>query len=387
MCSDTLLALSGERFRVVYRIVGEEAEARARATEICCDQTVEFPLDLVPRRDILDGIVGRIESLAPVDGQHWEAIISYPVEISGLDLMEFLNVVFGTISIKWGIRVERFDLPPVLLRAFRGPRFGREGLRALLGAPQRPLIATALKPLGLSPAELAEQAYHFALGGVDLIKDDHILADHSFCPYRERVERCAEAVHRANRETGGHSLYAPTVPGPVERMAERAAFAKDAGAGALLVCPGLTGLDMMRRLADDDRIGLPIVSNPACQGTYATGGEVGLSWRALFGEVARLAGADASIFGHFGSQFTGTERDCLEAVAGCEAPMSHIRPIFPMPAGGVTLERLLEFIGFYGCDVMFLVSTGLHRPGPDLTANARAFREVLERAAVPSFAD
>jgi ribulose-bisphosphate carboxylase large chain len=293
--------------------------------------------------------------------------------------MEFLNVVFGTISIKWGIRVERFDLPPVLLRAFRGPRFGREGLRALLGAPQRPLIATALKPLGLSPAELAEQAYRFALGGVDLIKDDHILADHSFCPYRERVERCAEAVHRANRDTGDHSLYAPTVPGPIERMVERAAIAKDAGAGALLVCPGLAGLDMMRCLADDDGIGLPIVSNPACQGTYAMGGEVGLSWRALFGEVTRLAGADASIFGHAGSQFAGAERDCRDAVMGCETPMNHIRPIFPMPAGGITLERMPHLIGFYGCDVMFLVSAGLHRPGPDLAANARAFRQAVER--------
>jgi len=387
MCPDTMLALSGERFHVAYRIAGDETEARARAAEICVDQTIEFPLDLVPRSDILDGIVGRIESLAPVDGQHWEATISYPVEISGLDLMGFLNVVFGTISMKWGIRVERFDLPPALLRAFRGPRFGRGGLRALLGAPDRPLVATALKPLGLAPADLAAQAYRFALGGVDIIKDDHILANHSFCPYRERVERCGEAVRRANRETGYSSLYAPTVPGPVDRMFERAMIAKEAGAGALLVCPGLAGLDMMRCLADDDRLGLPVISNPACQATYATGGEIGLSWRALFGQVARLAGADASIFGHHGSQFAGSERDCREAAAGCESPMGHIRPIFPMPAGGITVGRLPEFIRFYGCDVVFLVSTGLYRPGPDLTANARAFRRAVERPPLTRYAD
>jgi len=47
--------------------------------------------------------------------------------------------------------------------------------------------------------------------GVDLIKDDHSLADQTSAPFAERVERCQEAVVRANGETGGNALYFPNV--------------------------------------------------------------------------------------------------------------------------------------------------------------------------------
>ena len=105
-----------------------------------------------------------------------------------------------------------------MLRSFRGPRFGRDGLRERLGVPTRPLLCTALKPLGLSPEGLAELAYRFALGGIDIIKDDHGLADQNFARFRDRVQRCAEAVARANRETGGRSIYVPNVTAPFDEI-------------------------------------------------------------------------------------------------------------------------------------------------------------------------
>ena len=105
-----------------------------------------------------------------------------------------------------GIRVLRLDLPPSLLQQFKGPRFGREGLRALLGVADRPLLGTALKPMGLPAADLADLAYQLALGGVDIIKEDHGLTDQPFAPFAERVPRCAEAVARANRQTGYRCL-------------------------------------------------------------------------------------------------------------------------------------------------------------------------------------
>jgi hypothetical protein len=38
-------------------------------------------------------------------------------------------------------------------------------------------VMTALKPMGSTTAELAKMAYDFAKGGIDIIKDDHGLAD------------------------------------------------------------------------------------------------------------------------------------------------------------------------------------------------------------------
>ena len=99
--------LSGERFRVVYHLGGSEAAARAQAEDLCVEQTIEFPADLVKGGDIRDHILGRIESLLPLEGERWEAVISFAIEITGFELTQLLNVVFGNFSLKPGVRVER----------------------------------------------------------------------------------------------------------------------------------------------------------------------------------------------------------------------------------------------------------------------------------------
>ena len=60
------------------------------------------------------------------------------------------------------------------------------GWRDILDVHERAILCTAIKPMGLSPEELAEMTYKFALGGIDIIKDDHGLSNQSFSPYEER---------------------------------------------------------------------------------------------------------------------------------------------------------------------------------------------------------
>ena len=116
------LALSGERFRIDYRLGGPEEDARARARDICLEQTVEFPDDLVPDGPIREHVVGRVEQFEPRGDGACRAVISFPVEAAGDDLGQLLNVVLGNISLKPGIRAENLELPPSLLARFRGPR-------------------------------------------------------------------------------------------------------------------------------------------------------------------------------------------------------------------------------------------------------------------------
>jgi len=60
--------LSGERFRVVYRIQGDdENRVRRVARGIALEQTVELPDELVPTGVIADQIVGQIEEVVPAD--------------------------------------------------------------------------------------------------------------------------------------------------------------------------------------------------------------------------------------------------------------------------------------------------------------------------------
>jgi ribulose-bisphosphate carboxylase large chain len=161
-------------------------------------------------------------------------------------------------------------------------------------------------------------------------------------------------------------------------VTERALFAKQNGAGALLICPGITGLDAMRAVADDDFIGLPLLSHPALQGSYLADRTSGISHFCLFGQLNRLAGADAAIFPNAGGRFFFTADDCRALSAGCETEMENIAPIFPAPAGGMSLERVPEMRAMYGREIMFLIGGGLRSHSPDLVANCRYFRELAE---------
>jgi len=129
------------------------------------------------------------------------------------------------------------------------PRFVGAGLRDLVGVYDRPQMARA-QAVGLSHQNCAD-GLQFRARRLDLIKDDYGLADQSFTPFKERVERCAEAVARANAETGLNCRYFASVTTRVDRVIEYAHFARSVGAGGVLICPGLTGFDLMRVLADD----------------------------------------------------------------------------------------------------------------------------------------
>ncbi len=375
MKTDQSFPLSGERFTAVYHLVCQPHEAQAYARDICVEQTIEFPEALITDQMIRRHIIGQVMSLTMIDTARFKAVISYPVEAAGRELTQLLNVLFGNISIKPGIRLVDVELPESLANQYRGPRFGQAGLRELLGVHDRPLLFTAIKPMGLSPRALADLAYRLALGGIHLIKDDHGLTDQRFCPFDERVRRCAEAVDRASRETGNRCLYLPNVTAPAGEMMRRARFARDAGAGGLLCCPGLTGFDAMRLLADDDELALPILSHPAFQGTFCVHSDSGLAHGVLFGLFNRLAGADGTIFPSWGGRFAFTQDECSDLVQGATRPMHRLRPIFPVPGGGMRLERIAELREFYGQDCILLIGGDLHVQGTDLVESCRWFVE------------
>lgn len=374
----TVPGMSGERFRITYHLTGaDEGEARKKAQGICIEQTVEFPAELVPEGDIRDHIFGQIESLKALDSGKFEVVISYADEISGFDLVQLLNVIFGNSSIQPGVRVDRIDLSEGVLKALKGPRFGKAGWRDLLGVPDRPIMATALKPMGLNAQELADMVYKFALGGLDIIKDDHGLMDQHFSPFKERVDRCVEAVDKANRETGLKCQYMPNVTAPAEQVLERARYAKNAGAGSLLICPGLIGFDTMRQIADDDETSLPIMSHPSFYGSMVTSPDNGMSHYALYGQLQRMAGADASVYPNFGGRFSFSKDECRSIVAGCEVEMGDLKPIFAAPGGGMTMERVPEMYEVYGKEVIYLVGGGLHRHSDDLVENTKYFMGLI----------
>jgi ribulose-bisphosphate carboxylase large chain len=372
----------GERFTVIYRIAGTEPAALTTAKELCLEQTVEMPEELLTAlldKPVADWVRGWLDHFGPVAPNVLEAHISYPIETTAFELAQLLCVVFGNFSMKAGVRVERLLLPDSLLGHFRGPRFGRDGLRQWVRVPVRPLLLGSAKPMGLSAKQLADIVYRMALGGIDLIKDDHGLGDLPFSPFRERVERCAEAVTRANRQTGFNCAYVANVTGPADKIRERAVFAAEAGARGLLLSPGLTGFDVVRQLADDDEVALPIVIHPAFLGSLYVTPSSGLSPVVIFGQLARLAGTDASIFVHYSGRFNIPREDCTAIATTSAAPMGRLKPMFPAPGSSIGPEELIESRQIYGDEVVYVMGRGLYQRGADLVENARAVRKMLEK--------
>lgn len=369
--------LSGSRFSVTYLLRGDEAAALERAKALCVEQTVEFPAEHIDCHTIREQLIGKIESMTFIGGKMARTVISYADETAGAELPQLLNVIYGNSSIQPGVTLERIKLSAAQKAYFPGPRFGVSGLRKRLGVYDRPLACTALKPMGLPAESLADEAYQCALGGIDLIKDDHGLMDQDFARFRKRVELVTAAVSKANSETGGHTIYVPNLSGGFQDMLSRICLAEDCGAGGLMFAPGLVGFDLLHYAARHGS--LPVICHPAFLGGSLDRGRGGIDCACLLGQLPRIAGADLTIFPNYGGRFSLTKEQCKGIRDAASEKMRSLRPIFPCAAGGMTVSKIKEMQTFYGNDAALLIGGGLFTAPGTLTENCKKFINELEK--------
>lgn len=362
---------------VVHYSVPSEG-ARGIADAIRVEQSIEFPFELAPKW-IQDEVVGQIQSIEAAGNGRSNVTISYNVHNTGFEFPQLLNVLWGNVSILPNIRILAIEYPQSLLSTFKGPRYGLHGLRKMFDAPTRPLASTALKPMGSSPQDYAKAAYTIAKAGFDTIKDDHSLANQKWALWEERVEAVAAAVAKANSETGLNCLYAPSLNLPANEMLDAAKRAKELGATSLLILPGISGFDIMRVIAESDDIALPIMAHPSFLGSLVTSPDQGLDHGIVFGEWARISGADITIFPNFGGRFSFTQDQCLSIRDAAHKEFGNLKPIWISPAGGMTPARIGEMISFYGKDTASLIGGALHRG--DLATNAAEMVRLLKELA------
>jgi len=369
------------RFSVTYRIFAPDlAGAKARAEAIALEQTVEIPRDVVPAGFVEDEILGRIEEIGTEGEGRFRATVSYSPESAGFEFAQFLNVVFGNSSIQQGLRVVGLDLGAEMARRHPGARFGIAGIRALCGREAGGMIAPVLKPQGLSADDLARIGYFCALGGADIVKEDHGLMDQPMAPFRERIEKTAAAVARANAETGGRALYFPTLAGQAEQIEDNIRFAKEAGADGLLVMPGLLGFGVVSRIARDAGLNMPVMTHPSFLGPYVLSPEAGLDHGVLFGTLQRVAGADVSVFPNVGGRFGFSTGECIQIADACRDAGGPGRAILPSPGGGMSVERAADMAAMYGDDVVYLLGGSLLRHGDRIGEGIAAMRAALDAA-------
>jgi ribulose-bisphosphate carboxylase large chain len=360
-------------FTITYVI---DSDAHLELIEsIRVEQTIEFPYRLAPSW-IQEEIVGKVISIESQSSDKVKVKITYHEGIAGGELTQFLNLLFGNVSLFPRVLIQEIELPSSFTNTFKGPRFGISGMRKLLGITKRPFLMTALKPMGLNAGQLAEMAATLARGGIDIIKDDHSLANQPWATWRERVEIVSKAVNEANQKYGRNALYAPSLNRPTEQFFESARYAKQKGCGALLVLPGICGYDAMRAIADDDSIALPVLSHPALLGTFVMNTHHGFSPGITFGTLVRLAGGDMTIFPSNGGRFSFTLEQCNSVLKAAQEPLGNLATSSATLAGGMTIERVPDLVRDFGSDITILIGGALQDGNP--LENALRLREAVE---------
>ncbi len=101
----------------------------------------------------------------------------------------------------------------------------------------------------------------------------------------------------------------------------------------------------------------------------------------VFGQLPRLAGADASLYPIYHAGFPITRDDCRAIAKACGESWGHLKPIFPTAAGRMGFERVLEMCEFYGQDLLFILGSSIQQHRAGLVKACRLFMDEVARSA------
>jgi ribulose-bisphosphate carboxylase large chain len=356
------------RLIATYHVRCNAGAAEERARAIAVEQSVEMPVAVIDDDYVRSEIIGRVESVRDLRDGRFEARIGLAMETVGADAGQLINMLFGNSSLHEDVTLHDIEIPDDLAGVFGGPRHGMDGLRRRVGAGHRALTCSALKPQGLSAEKLAELAQKFAQGGIDYIKDDHGLADQPYSPFAARVSAISRALETVE---GNRSRYVPSLSGDLDGMRRQIEFAASTGIDTVLVAPMIIGLSNFHRLVRDHPA-IAVLAHPALAGLRA-------SPIALLGKLFRLLGADAVIFPNHGGRFGYSPDTCRELAQALREQRQGLRSSVPVPAGGMSRERVREMLDFYGADSMLLIGGALLETRERLVEATSAFVAEVQR--------
>jgi 2,3-diketo-5-methylthiopentyl-1-phosphate enolase len=262
---------------------------------------------------------------------------------------------------------------------FNGPKFGVEGIRRLVGATDRPLLITMLKPaIGLTPKESADVFYQAAIGGSDGVKDDELIVSHPWSHFLDRVREHERAAQAAFDATGHRTLYFVNITDRPDRLVQNAYRAVEAGASALMVDYLTVGISAISMLAEDPAIAVPLLGHLAFAGAISASPRNGVSSHLVLGKLPRLAGADTVVYpSPYGTlQFSRSEH--LRLAQTMTDPFYDIRRMLPAPGGGLHAGMVPRLFSDLGADFAVGAGGAVHGHPMGAAAGARAIRQAID---------
>ena len=302
--------------------------------------------------------------------------IAYPLELFDRNITDGRAMIVSFLTLCIGnnqgmgdveyAKMHDFFVPPAYLQLFDGPLRNIADLWRVLGRPLEDggmIVGTIIKPkLGLRPELFANACYQFWLGG-DFVKNDEPQGNQVFAPYRETMRLVADAMDRAQDETGEAKLFSAniTADDPLEMIARGEAvleaFAGNEDHVAFLVdgyVAGPAAVTTSRRRFPNQflhyhRAGHGAVTSPQSKRGYTA---------FVLAKMARLQGASGIHTGTMGfGKMEGDQGDRAIAYMierdAADGPFYHqewlgMKATSPIISGGMNALRLPGFFANLG---------------------------------------
>jgi 2,3-diketo-5-methylthiopentyl-1-phosphate enolase len=367
----------------IHRAASELAEMQSTGTWVALELETDVIRERHAARVLAIWEVPDPKDGSPVDRDRrdWVIQVAYPGHNIGAQIPLLLATVYGECASLGEIKLIDLHLPGSFVGAFKGPKFGLDGIRRLVGATGRPLLITMMKPaIGLTPTESAAVFYQAAIGGSDGVKDDELLVSHPWSHFLDRVREHERAAQRAYDETGHRTLYFVNITDRPDRLVQNAYRALEAGATGLMVDYLTVGISALSMLAEDPAIAVPILGHLAFAGAISASPRNGVGSHLVLGKLPRLAGVDTVVYpSPYGTlQFSRSEH--LRLARTMTDPFHEIRPILPAPGGGLHAGMAPRLVEDLGIDFALGAGGAVHGHPMGAAAGARAIRQALDAA-------
>jgi len=308
--------------------------------------------------------------------------IAYPI-----GLFEYDNVpnimssvsgnIFGLKDVK-NLRFEDVHFPNQIIKAFKGPEYGIEGIRKILKVHNRPLVGTIIKPkLGLITKDHAQVAYNAWFGGCDIVKDDENLSSQDFNNFYSRVKETLRLRDKAEKETREKKVYMANVTAETDEMLKRMDYIKKCGGEYAMVdilTIGWSGLQTLR----NHNSGLKLVLHAHRAGHAAfTKGKNGISMRVI-AKLSRLIGMDQLHVGAAVGKMEETKETVMQNVKACTEKFGNLKKTFPVCSGGLHPGHVPKLVEFFGKDIIIQMGGGIHGHPNGTIEGAKAARQAID---------
>ena len=316
---------------------------------------------------------------ADLKDRNWVVQMAFPVVNIGAQIPMMLTTIVGNISMGGQIKLVDIRFPKKYIAGFKGPKFGIEGIRKLLGVKKRPLLNNMVKPCTGYPLEVGAELFKLAAeGGCDIVKDDELIADASFNSMKGRVKRYMELEKQVFEETGEHTLYTVNITDSVPKIFENAKRAVELGANAIMINYIAVGIPVLQAIAEDPSINVPILGHMDVAGALYMSPYHGMSSHLVLGKLPRLAGADIVVIpAPYGKAQVIVEKFELMA-RNLTYPLYNLKPTWPMASGGITPSMVPNVMRDLGNDIIIGSGGGIHAHPQGPVAGGKAFRQAID---------